>query len=199
MTNIWFASHNAHKIQELQTLIHPLGWNIKGIEEAGIIDEIEETGLTLQENALIKAKFAYDRLNKPCISDDSGLEVSALSGRPGVHSARFAGLPPDSEKNIKLLLSTMKGQENRKAQFRTVICMIINNTAYYFEGSIQGDITSEARGVGGFGYDSIFMPEGHQQTFAEMTSEQKNNMSHRSRAVGCWLDFLKENGGFLNP
>ena len=193
MNHIWFASHNTHKIQELESLLNPMGWNIRGIGEAGLQDEIDETGLDLKENARIKAEFAFARLNETCISDDSGLEVDALNGRPGVHSARFAGQPPDSTKNINLLLSNMQGQVNRKAQLRTIICLMWANTAYFFEGSVAGQITLEPRGAGGFGYDPIFMPNGYHETFAEMPSELKNCISHRARAVRQLIDFLKAN------
>jgi len=192
MNNIWFASHNAHKIEELHALLNPLGWNIRGIEEAGLTAEIEESGIDLRENAFIKAKYAYDHLKEPCISDDSGLEVEILNGRPGVHSARFAGLPADNQRNMSQLLRMMQGQSNRKAQFRTVICMIRNDSTYYFEGCVGGNITLEPRGAGGFGYDPIFIPEGHTLTFAEMTPTQKNGISHRARAVSNWIEFLRE-------
>jgi len=192
LNNIWFASHNAHKIQEVQTILTPLGWQVRGIAEAGLTGEIEEQGQDLAENASIKARFAFEHLQEPCISDDSGLEVEALDGRPGVHSARFAGLPPDSGRNLRLLLHMMEGRADRKAQFRTVICMLWNGNEYHFEGRVGGLITLEPRGLGGFGYDPIFMPDGCNQTFAEMTPNQKNEMSHRARAVANWLGFLKK-------
>lgn len=192
MKNIWLASHNKHKIEEMRHILKPLDWSIRGIEEGGLTGEIEENGIDLNENAYIKAKFAYDRLKAPCIADDSGLEVDALGGRPGVHSARFAGVPSDGIKNMNLLLQLMEGQINRSARFRTVICMIHSDTAYYFEGCVPGQITHEPRGTEGFGYDPIFVPDGYEITFAEMTPALKNGISHRARAVRLWLEFLRE-------
>lgn len=195
MKNLWFATHNAHKIAEVERMLAPMGWAVRGIAEAGLTDEIEESGLTLTENAQIKARYAYRHLGEPCISDDSGLEVDALGGQPGVHSARYAGEPRDNERNLRLLLSRLRGCDNRTAHFRTVICMILADSEHYFEGRVDGSITTEPRGSGGFGYDPVFRPYGHELTFAEMSPELKNSLSHRARAVASWLAFIKNAGG----
>jgi len=161
------------------------------LEDIGCFDEIPETGDTLQANALQKALYIKEKFGINCFADDTGLEVESLGGAPGVYSARYAGEPSNSENNVKLLLSNLKGQENREAQFRTVIALLLDdNEPCYFEGIVKGKIIDEQRGNAGFGYDPVFIPNGFHHTFAEMTSEEKNSISHRALAVKKLVDFL---------
>lgn len=187
-----FASANNGKIKEVQQILGEQFW-IKSLKDVGIVEEIPETGNTFYENALIKAKYVYQKIKCPVFSDDSGLEVTALNHEPGVNSAIYAGLPRSDEKNIKLLLDKMKGIKNRKAQFKSVLCLIFNGQVYYFEGEVTGEIASEIRGRNGFGYDPIFIPDGYNQTFAELSVDVKNRISHRNRALQNMKDFLKIN------
>ena len=184
-----FATHNAHKLQEIKEL---LGESIalQGLEEIGCYEEIPETGNSLKANALLKAQYVTDSYHMDCFADDTGLIVPALDGAPGIYSARYAGEPPDNERNIDLLLSNLKNTDNRKAHFKTVIALIINEDIHYFEGIVEGEILEERKGTKGFGYDAVFQPEGYDRSFAEMTMAEKNMISHRSIAVKRLVSFL---------
>lgn len=184
-----FATNNLHKLQEVKAILDGKV-QIQSLSEIGCLDEIPETAETLEGNALLKAKFVYDRFQLDCFADDTGLEIEALGGEPGVFSARYAGLEHDSYKNRMKVLRLMEQQTNRKAQFRTVIALVLQGKEYLFEGKVEGIITREPRGEGGFGYDSIFVPNGYEQTFAELSAEQKNQISHRAHAVKKFADFI---------
>lgn len=184
-----FATNNLHKLQEVKAILDGKV-QIQSLSEIGCLDEIPETADTLEGNALLKAKFVYDRFQLDCFADDTGLEIEALGGEPGVFSARYAGLEHDSYKNRMKVLRLMEQQTNRKAQFRTVIALVLQGKEYLFEGKVEGVITREPRGEGGFGYDSIFVPNGYEQTFAELSAEQKNQISHRAHAVKKFADFI---------
>lgn len=168
----------------------PEGFHITGLKEAGIDIEIPETGSSFTENALQKARLAYRLFGGNVISDDSGLEVSALQGRPGVFSARYDGLPSSDERNRQKLLTELLDKPDRKARFVTIIVLIYNGIEYIFEGVIEGEIAPAERGTGGFGYDSLFIPAGYHKTFAQMSPVEKNAISHRSRALGKAVAFL---------
>lgn len=154
-------------------------------------DDIPETADTLEGNALIKARWVKERYGYDCFADDTGLEVNALDGRPGVYSARYAGPEHDSQANMNLLLEQLKGVSDRRARFRTAIALIIGDEEHIFEGIVNGEITEVASGLSGFGYDPVFRPEGYQQTFAEMKSEDKNRISHRGRAVAQLIEYFQ--------
>ncbi|HOJ66667.1 MAG TPA: non-canonical purine NTP diphosphatase [Paludibacteraceae bacterium] len=189
MKKLVFATNNLHKLQEVRAILDGKV-QIQSLSEIGCLDEIPETADTLEGNALLKAKFVYDRFQLDCFADDTGLEIEALGGEPGVFSARYAGLEHDSYKNRMKVLRLMEQQTNRKAQFRTVIALVLQGKEYLFEGKVEGVITREPRGEGGFGYDSIFVPNGYEQTFAELSAEQKNQISHRAHAVKKFADFI---------
>jgi XTP/dITP diphosphohydrolase len=178
------ATHNSHKKTEMNTLLAPLGISIVGLDDFSQIGDIEETGTTLLENSLIKARSVHQITGLPSLADDTGLEVDALDGAPGVYSARFAGKNPTYEDNINKLLSKLDGvsPEKRTARFRTVIAFVDGRRELFSEGIIEGLITVEPRGHEGFGYDPIFLPETESKTFAEMSQERKNQISHRGRA-----------------
>lgn len=160
--------------------------------QLGFAQEIPETGLTLQENALQKAQFIWDTFKQPCFADDTGLEVEALHGAPGVHSARFAGDHCPFADNIRKLLTLMDGQSNRNACFRCVIALILDGTTHFFEGRVDGTLTTTLQGEQGFGYDPLFVPDGYDKTFAQLPSEVKNAISHRGRALEKMAAFLQE-------
>lgn len=189
MTEIIFASQNQGKIEEIQTL---LKGHVKllGLRDLHFTNELLETGNTLEENAAQKAIFVSKRFGFDCFADDSGLEVDALEGRPGVLSARYGGTEKSDTKNCEKLLSDLNGISNRKACFRTVIALSLDRKLYYFEGKIDGSITTTGRGNNGFGYDPIFIPEGFDLTFAEMDKNQKNEISHRAIAIKKLVEFL---------
>ena len=176
-----FATHNDHKLDEVRLILGREN-SISGLKEIGFFDSINETGSTLKENSLIKAKFVYEKFNHNCFSEDTGLEVEALDNLPGVFSARFAGDEKNREKNIQKLLSLLKNKKNRKAQFRTVVTLIYDNKFYYIEGKVNGLILHKKRGVNGFGYDPIFCRLGYNKSFGEISQNQKNLISHRSIA-----------------
>lgn len=184
-----FASGNKHKLEELQAKITP-PFEVVSMRTLGFIGEIAEPGATLEENAKIKADFIYDMFGQSTFADDSGLEIDALDGRPGVYSARFAGENCSFDDNNKKVLKLLKGKANRKARFRTVIHLILNGEHHSFEGVVNGQIIDDYRGSDGFGYDPIFIPEGHEKTFAEMSLAEKNEISHRAKAVQKLIDFL---------
>jgi len=166
-------------------------FTILSLEDIGIFQEIPETQNTLEGNSLQKARYVFDTCNLNCIADDTGLEVDALNGAPGVFSARYAGLPADSDKNIQLLLENLKWEENRKARFRTVITFLSHKKEIQFEGIVEGKITLFSRGSEGFGYDPVFEPDGFDKTFAEMPMAAKNQLSHRARAIEKLISFLR--------
>lgn len=186
---IVFATHNAHKVSEVQAVLGS-EYQLVTATEAGITEEIPETQPTIEGNALQKACYVYEHTGLNCFADDTGLEVEALNGAPGVYSARYAGEHVSYADNNVLLLKNLAGCENRKARFRTVIALIVDGKEYLFEGRVEGAIATEPHGEGGFGYDPLFVPEGSQLTFAEMSSEAKNKISHRGRAVAKLVAFL---------
>ncbi len=180
--NLIFATNNRHKLTEVNQI---LGDTIEltTLAECGITEEIPETSPTIQGNALQKARYVWERTGRNCFADDTGLEVDALNGAPGVRSARYATDGHDFDANVTLLLRNLEGVTERSAQFRTVVALILDGEEYLFEGIVRGHITSERFGEGGFGYDPVFVPEGEVMTFAEMTPEAKNAISHRGRAI----------------
>ncbi len=186
-----FASHNINKASEIQSSM-PAGMEIKTLDAISFKDEIPETGNSLEENALIKAREVYSFSGHNCFADDSGLEVVALGGAPGVYSARYAGETGNAAKNMDKLLAAMDGLVNREAQFRTIFALILDGKEYIFEGLVKGEITTERRGQDGFGYDPIFQPKGLLVTFAEMSKSDKNKISHRARALSKMVAFLRE-------
>lgn len=189
MKQLLFVTHNAHKSKEVKSIVAN-NFEIINLSDINFFEEIPETGNTFKENALQKAKYLHDKLGCNCFADDTGLEVEALNGEPGVYSARYAGEPSNSQRNIEKLLKNLNGKENRKAQFTTVIAVILNNETYFFEGAISGQIIECQRGEGGFGYDSIFIPDGYDKTFAELPAEVKNSISHRAVAMQKFKDFI---------
>ena len=186
-----FATHNKNKVNEILKKL-PENIEIKTLNDLSIQEEIPETGSTLEENALIKAKFINENFKVNCFADDSGLEVESLENAPGVYSARYAGEPKNDEKNMDKLLLALENHSNRNAQFRTVICLILLGKEYFFEGIIKGKIIHARKGKDGFGYDPIFIPDGYEKTFAEMTIEEKNKISHRALAVEKLVEFLNK-------
>lgn len=195
---IVFATNNSHKLEEIRQI---LGESIEVLSLADINchEDIPETAPTIEGNAMMKARYVYDKYGTPCFADDTGLEVEALDGAPGVYSARYAGGEGhNSEANMRKLLHELEGKENRRAQFRTVIALIEQKdgkpVAHTFEGKIEGHISNEKRGTSGFGYDPIFVPEGYEQSFAELGNEIKNKISHRARAVARLAEYLLGTG-----
>lgn len=186
---IVFASTNAHKLEEIKAMLPP-DVELLTPTDIGFTDEVEETGSTFEENAEIKAEALFRHAGIPAFADDSGLEVKSLKGQPGVRSARFAGEPPNHEKNIDLLLEKLESKSNREARFVTVICLKTADKTFFFEGEVKGNITNERSGKNGFGYDPVFVPEGHDRTFAMMSAEEKNSISHRKMAMIKLLEFL---------
>jgi XTP/dITP diphosphohydrolase len=192
MMIIILATNNKHKVDEVKAILQNTA-ELKTLDELGFQDEIEESGKTFEENARIKARVIFSRYGLPCLSDDSGLEVEALNNEPGVYSARFSGLPVDHERNIDMLLEKLQGIQNRKAQFRTVLCYIDpGGKEFFFEGKVEGHIATERKGSSGFGYDPVFIPDGFDLTFAEMTAQEKNAISHRGRALAEFKNFMKK-------
>ncbi len=187
-----FATNNKHKLQEVRDIVGDRV-EVLSLADIGCCDDIPETADTLQGNALIKARHIYEKYGLDCFADDTGLEVEALGGAPGVYSARYAGEECNSEANMHRLLENLTGISNRSAQFRTVIALIIKGEEMFFNGIVKGTIATEKNGDSGFGYDPIFVPEGHSESFAQMSSEKKNSMSHRFRATQQLGDYLKEN------
>lgn len=191
MKELIFSTNNSHKLSEVRQLLEERAV-IRSLHDINLEGDIPETADTLQGNALQKAEWIYSRTGKDCFADDTGLEVDALDGAPGVYSARYAGEHCSFDDNMNKLLKAMDGKENRKARFRTVICLIENGEKQYFEGIVEGTITTEKHGAEGFGYDPIFLPDGYAQTFAEMPPELKNRISHRGRAVQKLVEYLKK-------
>lgn len=188
---IVFSTNNEHKLEEVRSKIGKY-YQIVSLKDLGDNTDIPETGETLEENALIKANYLYQKYGYNCISDDTGLEVTALNNAPGVYSARYAGEQKNSEDNITKLLAELKGKIDRSARFRTVIALIKDGKKYLFEGIVEGTITEERRGNSGFGYDSVFQPTGYDKTFAELTLEEKNTISHRAKAIEQLILFLRK-------
>lgn len=189
MNELIFCSNNNHKLQEIRKML-PFGYIFHTLSEAGIESDIDETGTTFQENAFLKASAVALLTKKNCFADDSGLCVTALNDAPGIYSARYAGKNATDAENRRKLLADLSGIKDRKACFVTVICLICGGKANYFEGRIYGNITHTERGSSGFGYDPVFMPDGYNRTFAEMTADEKNKISHRQIALGKMITFL---------
>lgn len=191
LKEIVFATNNAHKLQEVQHHLKDY-YRIISLKDLGFSDDIPEPYETLEENAFAKTSFIHDKFGVDCFADDTGLEVDVLGGAPGVYSARYAGPQCSFEDNVKKLLEALKGEYNRKAQFRTIISLILNGQNYSFEGQVSGIITKTRSGAEGFGYDPIFQPIGTKRTFAQMSLDEKNHLSHRGRAVAKLVDFLRQ-------
>jgi XTP/dITP diphosphohydrolase len=185
-----FATHNPGKLQEVRELLAP-DYEVIGLSELGDHEDIEETALTLEGNAWIKARTVWQKHGLSCFSDDTGLEIEALDGAPGVFSARFAGPDKDPQANMDKVLDELKGQRNRKARFRTAVALVLNGEEFLFEGTVNGEITTVQSGAKGFGYDPIFSPNGYNSTFAEMDAPTKNAISHRGLAIKKLVAFLK--------
>jgi len=187
-----FATHNQHKLQEIKMLL-PKSIELVSLADINCTEEIEETAQTLKENSLLKAKYIYEKYKLNCFSDDSGLEVEALNGAPGVYSARYAGLQKNEDDNNQKILTELKNKTNRKACFKTVITLIQDGVEHFFEGVIEGEIVHEKQGTQGFCYDPLFKPAGFDITFAQMSAQEKNRISHRALAVNKLVNFLKQN------
>ena len=186
-----FATQNQNKLAEVKKLLQT-GIELFTPADFGLTEEIPETGNTLEHNARQKARFIFEKLKMNCFADDTGLEVEALHGAPGVYSARYAGEEKNAEKNMDKLLSELQNHENRNACFKTIIALIIDGTEYLFEGRIDGQISSAKKGNSGFGYDPVFIPQGYSKTFAEMSLEEKNKISHRAIAIRKLTEFLNQ-------
>lgn len=192
MTELVFASNNAHKLAEIKALCSAFSIKILSLSDIGFIEEIEETELTLEGNSRLKAERIHEFSGRNVFSDDTGLEVYQLGMEPGVFSSRYAGEPPDDENNIRKLLRNLEGETDRRARFRTVVTLIYEGEISQFDGIVEGYISEEAKGASGFGYDPIFIPEGFSISFAQMTAEEKNSTSHRKRALTKTIRFLEE-------
>ena len=184
-----FATHNKNKTKEVKSMM-PSHIELLSLDDINFHTEIEENATTLEGNALLKAKTIFEKTGINCFADDSGLLVDALNGAPGVYSARYAGSQKNDEDNMQKLLSELKDKTNKNAHFKTVMALIIDGKEYLFEGKIEGKIISEKLGTNGFGYDPIFVPDGYNETFAQLDSETKNKISHRSRALQKMLEFI---------
>lgn len=185
-----FATNNAHKLSEIRAILAGQ-YEVLSLHDIDCFGDIPETAETLEGNALLKAQFVYTNYGYDCFADDTALEVEALGGEPGVYSARYAGEPADSERNIDKLLNRLDGVTDRKARFRTAIALLQGDKLKLFEGICPGEIIAERRGSAGFGYDKVFVPEGFDRSFAEMTDAEKNAISHRGRATALLIDYLK--------
>ncbi|MBU3839052.1 MAG: non-canonical purine NTP diphosphatase [Candidatus Phocaeicola faecigallinarum] len=192
MKKLVFATNNAHKLEEIRAILGDKV-EILSLNDINCHADIPETADTLQGNAALKAQYIYENYGLDCFADDTGLEVEALNGAPGIYSARYAGGEGhDSEANMKKLLAEMQDKDNRKARFRTVICLIEGGEEHFFEGIVNGSIIRERKGGAGFGYDPVFMPDGYSETFAEMGNDEKNKISHRARAVQKLCEYLNK-------
>lgn len=185
-----FATHNQNKVEEISAILPPI-IEVKSLNDLNFTDQIPETSNTLRGNALIKVRTIFNKFQKDCFADDTGLEVEILNGAPGVHSARFAGKNKKDEDNIDKLLRELENHHNTNAQFRTIIALIYKHEEFIFEGIIKGKIIKEIKGDNGFGYDPIFQPEHHFLTFAQISTREKNKISHRAIAFRKLIDFLK--------
>jgi len=192
MKKIVFATNNKNKLREMREIMDGI-YEILSLDDIGCHEEIVEDADTIEGNAKIKANFITDRYHIDCFADDTGLEVEALDGAPGVYSARYAGEHCSYQDNVDKLLAALNGIENRRACFRTAIALNLDGKSYLFEGRCDGVITTEAHGEGGFGYDPIFLPDGSELTFAEMPADEKNAISHRGRATQKLIEFLSVN------
>ncbi|HNX88500.1 MAG TPA: non-canonical purine NTP diphosphatase [Paludibacteraceae bacterium] len=190
MKKIVFATNNRHKSEEVKAILAEKA-EIFCLADIGCNDDIPETGSTLEENAILKARYIYEKYNIPCFADDTGLEIDALNGRPGVYSARYAGEPSNSAMNMQKVQLEMEGITNREAQFRTVIAYIENGDIQLFEGIVKGAIGVKPEGNGGFGYDPLFIPEGYDMSFASLSPEVKNTISHRAIAMGKFTAYFQ--------
>ena len=196
MLQLVFATNNAHKLDEVRAILQGTGLEILSLNDIQCHEEIPEDATTLEGNAMQKARYIKEHYGYDCFADDTGLEVTALGGAPGVYSARYASLadgtasPHDSEANMRRLLQELDGEANRSAQFRTVIALIFQGKEHLFEGIVRGTITTERHGTDGFGYDPIFQPDGYSVTFADMTADEKNAISHRGRATKKLEEFF---------
>lgn len=186
-----FATHNEHKLNEVQRML-PKEITLLTLDEIGCFEDIPETSNTIEGNAIQKALYIKEKYGYDTFADDTGLEVAALDNAPGVYSARYAGEAKDNEANIDLLLANMKGKQERQAQFKTIFALCLGEDLHTFEGIVRGEITHERKGEGGFGYDAVFLPEGYANTFAQMSADQKNSISHRGRALQKLSAFLRE-------
>ena len=186
-----FATNNLNKLKEVQEML-PSSIELLSLKDINCFDEVDETETTLEGNAQLKADYITQKFGFNCFADDTGLEVKSLDGKPGVYSARFAGEPSNSEKNMQKLLVDLETKTNRKAQFRTAVSLNINEKKFLFEGICTGEILTKKQGEKGFGYDPVFKPEGFNQSFAEMTSDEKNKISHRGIAIRKLVDFLSK-------
>ncbi len=187
--DICFATNNIKKLEEIRHLLEP-DFRVKSLAEIGCREELPETGDTLEDNSLEKARYVLDHYGIACFADDTGLEVEALGGEPGVYSARYAGPERDNEANINLVLQKLEGIENRKARFRTVITWVSEKETRQFEGIVEGEILPERAGGKGFGYDPVFRPAGEELSFAQMSMDEKNSMSHRGRALRKFIEYI---------
>ena len=190
MKELIMATNNAHKLEEVRQILGS-GFTVKSLNDIGCTEDIPETADTIEGNALQKVRYVHEHYGVDCFADDTGLEVEALNGAPGVYSARYAGEHCSYQDNVNKMLAALKGVENRKAAFRTVIALNLFGASYFFEGRCDGRITEEQRGSDGFGYDPIFQPDGFDETFAEMGHQGKNAISHRGRATQKLIAFLK--------
>lgn len=186
-----FSTNNEHKLEEVRAKIGKY-YQLLSLKDLGDDVDIPEIGETLEENAMIKANYIWEKYGYNCIADDTGLEVKALNNAPGVYSARYAGEQKKSEDNVIKLLNELKGVENREARFRTILALIIDGKKYLFEGKVEGSITQLAKGDSGFGYDPVFQPKGYDKTFAELTLNEKNKISHRAKALEELVMFLRK-------
>ena len=190
MPTLVFATNNYHKAREIEQILGGI-YQIKTLKDIGCFDDIEETEDTLEGNALLKARYVREHFGYDCFSEDTGLEIEALGGAPGVHTARYAGPDRDSEANIALALTNLEGKANRSARFRTVIALILNGKEILLEGVCPGSIALQKSGSDGWGYDPVFIPEGYEKTFVELGPEVKNKISHRARAIEKLRAFLR--------
>ena len=186
-----FATHNEHKLNEVQRMLLK-EITLLTLDEIGCFEDIPETSNTIEGNAIQKALYIKEKYGYDTFADDTGLEVVALDNAPGVYSARYAGEAKDNEANIDLLLANMKDKQERQAQFKTIFALCLGEDLHTFEGIVRGEITHERKGEGGFGYDAVFLPEGYADTFAQMSADQKNSISHRGRALQKLTAFLRE-------
>lgn len=184
------ATNNRHKFEEVNQML-PAEYSLQSLQDIGCNDDIPETADTLEGNAALKSAYVKEHFGLDCFADDTGLEVDALDGAPGVYSARYAGEKASYQDNVDKLMQAMEGQSNRKARFRTVISLLLDGEEYFFEGVVEGVITPSAHGNDGFGYDPVFQPEGFDRTFAEMSMDEKAAISHRGRATAALIEFLK--------
>lgn len=193
ISKLVIASQNPHKIVEMQQILQPLGIEVLSTKDFTQLEEVVEDQPTLKGNALKKARYVAAKTGLAALSDDTGLEVEALNGAPGVYSARYAGKNATYQDNVEKLLKVLEGQSNRKAKFRTVVALVSEKNEYTFEGVCKGEIITVQKGEKGFGYDPVFLPDGYQKTFAELDSSVKNTISHRGKAVYKFVEFLKNN------